>query len=223
MPTTYPKCSPSEMMGLLVLLKEYKGTEEIARLGDDLDLEIDEILPSLDYAEALGLVRVGDGRMTFTETGRLLLDASIRDRKTILRDQLRRTTLFKTLLRALEGAPEQRLSEEDVQRLLAFTTAPSDLLVQNIINWGRYAGLFRYDSDEHVLLPIRSRVSGRTPPSSPPGPSASSAFSPASGVARGTPGEDAPREQAAPLGHPPELLRPIDRRRAGGGPSAHAL
>lgn len=154
------------MQGLLVLLNEHKGTEDVARLADDLDLEIDEILPSIDYAEALGLVRVDDGRANLTDIGRRMLSASIRERKTILRDQLKKTTLFKTILRALESAPGGRLTEDDLQRLLAFTTAPGDAYVLNIINWGRYAELFRYDSDSHAL--IAARAPPRIPPGSPP-------------------------------------------------------
>ncbi len=161
------------MMGLLVLLNEHKGSEDVARLADDLDLEIDEILPSCDYADALGLVKVEEGRATLTEVGRRLLQGSIRDRKTLLREQLKKTTLFKALLRALEGSPERRLTEQEVHRLLAFTTAAIDDYIPNIINWGRYAELFRYDAEERVLLPARSRTIGRSPPSSPPsGPTA---------------------------------------------------
>jgi hypothetical protein len=168
-PTAYPKCSPSEMTGLLVLLNDHKGSEDIARLADDLDLEIDEILPSIEYAEVLQLVKVTDGRATLTDLGKSVLAGSIRDRKVTLRDQLKRTTLFKALLRALESSPEQRLTEDEVNRLIAFTTAPGDEYVQNIINWGRYTELFRYDSDQRVLLPIRPRgsraagASGRPP------------------------------------------------------------
>ena len=169
MPTAYPKCSPSELTGLLVLLNDHKGSEDVALLADDLDLEIDEILPSLEYAEVLQLVKVVDGRATLTEPGKLVLSGSIRDRKLQLRDQLKRTTLFKALLRALDSAPEHRLSEDEVNRLIAFTTAPADEYVQNIINWGRYTELFRYDSDQRVLLPIRpkaarSPTSGQRPP-----------------------------------------------------------
>ncbi len=169
MPTTYPKCSPTEMMGLLVLLNDHKGAEDVARLADDLDLEIDEILPSLDFAEALSLVKIDEGRATFTEAGRRLVQVSIRERKTILRDQLRKTTLFKTLLRALENSPERRLTEDEVHRILAFTTAPGDAFVQNIINWGRYAELFRYDSNERALFPAHPARGGKYPPSTPPG------------------------------------------------------
>lgn len=199
MPTTFPKASPPELQGLLVLLHEHKGTEDVARLADDLDLEIDEILPSLDYAEALGLVKVDDGRANLTEIGRRMISASIRERKTILREQLKKTTLFKTILRALESAPEGRLSEEDVQRLLAFTTAPGDSYVLNIINWGRYAELFRYDSDEHTLVAIKPRGSSRAPPSAPPsGPAA-----PTTGPGHGeSPAASDPSAAPRELAHP---------------------
>jgi len=157
------------LTGLLVLLNDHKGSEDVARLADDLDLEIDEILPSLEYAEVLQLVKVNDGRATLTDLGRSVLAGSIRDRKVQLREQLKRTTLFKALLRALDSSPEHRLTEDEVNRLIAFTTAPGDEYVQNIINWGRYTELFRYDSDQRVLLPIHPRAgraggtSGRPP------------------------------------------------------------
>ena len=174
-PTAYPKCSPTELSGLLVLLNDHKGDEDIARLADDLDLEIDEIFPALEYAEVLQLVRVAEGRATLTELGRQLLAGTIRERKSILREQLKRTTLYKALLRALDSSPEHQLSDEEVNRLIAFTTAPADEFVQNIINWGRYTELFRYDANQRLLLPSRVRsgrasaTSGRPPGSGPAG------------------------------------------------------
>jgi NitT/TauT family transport system ATP-binding protein len=159
------------MMGLLVLLNGHKGSEDVALLADDLDLEIDEILPSLDFAGVLGLVRVTDGRATLSDLGKKLLAGTIRDRKTILRDQLRKTTLFKALLRALESAPNRQLTEEEMVRLIAFTTAPADELVLNIVNWGRFTELFRYDPNEHILTPVRHAAPSKTappPPARPP-------------------------------------------------------
>ena len=173
MPTTFPKCNPTEMMGLLVLLNGHKGSEDVALLADDLDLEIDEIFPALEFAEVLQLVTVVAGRATFTELGKKLVSGSIRDRKAIIREQLRKTTLFRTLLRALESAPEHSLSAEDLGQIVSFTAAPADEAVQNIVNWGRYADLFRYDSDEERLVLTRRASGGKSgsgpahPPSSP--------------------------------------------------------
>ncbi len=172
MPTTFPKCNPTEMMGLLVLLNSHNGSEDVALLADDLDLEIDEIFPALEFAEVLQLVKVVDGRATFTDLGKKLMIGSIRDRKTIIRDQLRKTTLFRTLLRALESAPEHSLSDEDLGQIVSFTTAPADEAVQNIVNWGRYADLFRYDSADQRLVLTRRASGGKggSGPSHPPSP-----------------------------------------------------
>lgn len=172
MPTVYPKCSPTEMLGLLVLLDSHKGSEDLALLADDLDLEIDEIFPALEYAELLQFVKVVDGRVTFTDLGRKLVSASIRERKSVIRDQLTKTALFRTIVRALESSPEHRLSDEQLGQIVSFTTARADEAEQNIVNWGRYADLFRYDADEHVLVAFRRPSSpkggsGRSPPSPP--------------------------------------------------------
>jgi len=161
-------------MGLLVLLNSHKGSEDVALLADDLDLEIDEIFPALEFAEVLQLVKVVDGRVTFTDLGKKLVGGSIRDRKAIIREQLRKTTLFRTLLRALESAPEHSLTDEELGQIISFTTAPADEAVQNIVNWGRYADLFRYDSDEQRLILTRRSSGGKSGsgpshPSSPPG------------------------------------------------------
>lgn len=179
-PTSIPKCSPTEMLGLLVLLQQHKGAEDVARLADDLDLEIDEIFPSLEFAEILQFVKVDDGRVSFTDLGRRLMAGSIRERKTVLREQLRRTALFKTLVRALENAPEHQLSDHDLLQIVSLTTAPADEAVQNIVNWGRYAALFRYDADEHLLLAMRRppaarAPSARSPPGAPPAAGATAA------------------------------------------------
>jgi NitT/TauT family transport system ATP-binding protein len=170
--TTYPKCNPTEMLGLLVLLNDHKGAEDVARLADDLDLEIDEIFPALEYAQLLQFVKVTEGRATFTELGKKLVAASIRERKTIVREQLTKTPLFRTIVRALDASPEHRLTDEEFGHIISFTTAKSDGAEQNIVNWGRYADLFRYDSDAHVICPARRSSyhkggGGKSPPSTP--------------------------------------------------------
>jgi NitT/TauT family transport system ATP-binding protein len=171
MPTAYPKCTPTEMMGLLVLVNSHNGAEDIARLADDLDLEIDEILPAVDFAQVLQLLKVADGRASLSDLGRRLLAALIRERKAILRDQLGKTTLFRTLMRALEGSPGHQLSDEELAQILTLAQAPVDEVLQNIVNWGRYAELFRYDAEEHRLIAVRhppgKSGGGSRPPTNP--------------------------------------------------------
>jgi hypothetical protein len=67
-------------------------------------------------------------------------------------------------MRTLENAPGHRLTDPELMRLVEFTTAPSDDIVQNIVNWGRYAELFRYDADEHLVVAVRRQNPPRSPP-----------------------------------------------------------
>jgi hypothetical protein len=185
--TSYPKCSPTEMMGLLVLLNSHAGSEDVARLADDLDLEIDEILPAVDYAAVLQLVKVADGRATLTDLGKNFLASTIRDRKSILRDQLARTTLFRTLLRALDKSPNRQLTDEELGSIVSLAQAPLEDAVQNIVNWGRYAELFRYDSEEHRVTAIRhppAKAGGGARPPPPSAPSEPKGRAPAPRAAR---------------------------------------
>ncbi len=186
MATTYPKCSPTEMLGLLVLLEGHKGSEDVALLADDLDLEIDEIFPALEYAELLQFVKVTDGRATFTDLGKKLVAASIRERKTLVREQLRKTPLFRTILRALEASPEHRLNDDEFGQIISLTTARADGGEQNIVNWGRYADLFRYDADSRAILPARRATGPKGGGRSPP-PSSGLAGGPAPGRPKSAP------------------------------------
>jgi NitT/TauT family transport system ATP-binding protein len=185
-PTTYPKCSPTEMMGLLVLLNSHGAEEDIARLADDLDLEIDEILPSVDYAVALQLIKVQAGRAALTDTGKKFLAASIRDRKALVREQLKKTTLFRTLMRALDGAPGRQLTDEQLGTILSLAQGPLDEAFQNIVNWGRYAELFRYDADQHRIVATARPATKAPPAARPPPPSTPSGPSPPTTASKAT-------------------------------------
>lgn len=174
------------MLGLLVLLDGHKGSEDIARLADDLDLEIDEIFPSVEFAEILQFIQVKDGLATFTDLGRRLVGASIRERKSMIREQLKKTTLFRTLLRALEQAPDRRLSDEQLGQIVSLTSASAEEGIQNIVNWGRYADLFRYDADAHQLIAVRRSSSPRSGAGRPPPPAGPANEPPGVGPKTGT-------------------------------------
>lgn len=166
MPTLYPKCTPSEMLGFLVVLNTHGGSQEIARLAEEENLAIDKLLPAVDYAHGLGLVTVDDGRATLTDSGRMLLAADIRVRKVLLREVLKRTILFRAILRSLEQSVDSHVAEDEIAQIVAFTTAPPEA-IQDIINWGRYTELFRYDARQHTILPIGIRGGGKVPPPIP--------------------------------------------------------
>ena len=174
MQTTFPKCNPTEMMGLLVLLNSHKGSEDVALLADDLDLEIDKIFPALEFAEVLQLVKVVEGRACVhrprEEAGGRLNTGPQGDHP--------RSTSQDHAFQDPAPRPGKRSRARPLRRgpgpIVSLTTAPADEAVQNIVNWGRYADLFRYDADERRLVLTRRAPAsrpgpGRVRPPSPPG------------------------------------------------------
>jgi NitT/TauT family transport system ATP-binding protein len=139
------------MIGLLVLLKGSRGSEDLARLADDLDLEIDEILPAVEFAEALGYLTLSDGRATITDAGQKLLAGSITDRKTHLREGLKKIPVFEQIVRRLENSEDRKLMGEELGAVLFPISLSSEDVLQNVIHWGRFTELFYYDADENVL------------------------------------------------------------------------
>ena len=146
MPLRFPMSTTGEIFGLLEILNDYGGDEDIARLADDFDLELDEILPSALAAEVLGLAVIDEGGMKLTPVGRELLESGIQQRKEIFRNQLLKNETFSALLRELE-AHGGRIGKVAMLKLFAtkFKAANSREWLKVVINWGRYAELLGYD------------------------------------------------------------------------------
>lgn len=170
MPTLYPKCTPSEVLGFLMLLNNARGSQDLARISDEENLPIDKILPAVEYAQGLGLLTLEEGRASITDAGRMLLAADIRNRKVLLRELLKRTILFRAILRSLEQSVDGTVAEDEIAQIVAFTTAPPEA-IQTIINWGRYTELFRYDATRHSILPMGTKGPAKATPVIPLPPS----------------------------------------------------
>ncbi|MCX9026326.1 MAG: AAA-associated domain-containing protein [Candidatus Methanoperedens sp.] len=154
----FPKATISEIIGLLEVVNDSGGIEDAARLAADFDLELDEILPSIDGAELLGLVRVADGNVELTADAQKLLDTGIRDRKKIIRDKVADVGIIRELTSKLMESDEHKISKKETLKFLQDKIATSDIesYFRIIINWTRHAGLIGYNSDsEEICLMSR--------------------------------------------------------------------
>lgn len=152
---TFPKATISEIIGLLEAVNDAGGMEDAARLAADFDLELDEILHSIDGAELLGFAVVRDGNIKLTRDARLLLEAGIRERKKIIRDKVAGVELIKELINKLMGSEEHRMKKEEALKFIQKSISTTDIesYFRIIINWTRHAGLIGYDSDaEDICL-----------------------------------------------------------------------
>lgn len=153
----FPKATISEIIGLLEAVNDAGGIEDAARLAADFDLELDEILPSIDGAELLGFAVVADGNIELTGDAKKLIGAGIRGRKKIIRDKVAGVGIIKEITDKLNESAERRMSKKDTLKLLQkrITTIDIESYFKMIINWTRHAGLIGYnsDSEEIFLMP----------------------------------------------------------------------
>ncbi len=61
------------MIGLLEVLEDFKGRVDIAKVADDLMLELDDLLPAVDAAELLVFLKIDSGDLILIEEGKKFL------------------------------------------------------------------------------------------------------------------------------------------------------
>ena len=123
-----------------------------ARLADELGADIAVLIPILDTAELLGLVRVEKGEVYLTDFGQKFQNMT-RQKVTRLKEQLKGVEPFQT---ALDLASRKgSVSADDVAEALRDrgiewyheTELNVDLLRTILIHWAIYAGLLTYNKD----------------------------------------------------------------------------
>ena len=144
-----PHARPGGISGMLEILTDRGGHDDIYHLADDLSFEIDDVLPIVEAAQMLGLAHVYEGDVELTAAGRQYVEADIGERKELFgKAALERVTLIRQIKRALESKSNHTLPDEFFHDTLDehFSEEETVQQLQTAINWGRYAGLFDYDS-----------------------------------------------------------------------------
>ncbi len=99
-----PHARPGGVAGLLELLLDKGGRDDIYRMADDLAFEIDDLLPIVDAAQLLGFLKVEEGDASITERGAEFANSEILRQKEIFRDAtLENILLLRQIRRALEA------------------------------------------------------------------------------------------------------------------------
>jgi NitT/TauT family transport system ATP-binding protein len=138
------------VFGLLELLEDRGGREDGYKIARDLNFRFGDLLKVMKAAEILGLVSTPDGDVVLTPLGKQFLDAEINERKLIVREQLKKHSLFSYFIRLLHGQPDKSLTKDVVLEHLAMLlpTEKPERQFSAMVNWGRYAELFGYNKDE---------------------------------------------------------------------------
>ncbi len=144
-----PHARPGGIAGLLELLLDKGGRDDIYRLADDLAFEIDDLLPIVDAAQLLGFLKIEEGDAAITEPGAEYANSEILRQKELFRDAaLEHILLLRQIRRALESKSDHTVPEDFFLDMIdeQFSEEESLRQIETAINWGRYAELFDFDA-----------------------------------------------------------------------------
>jgi NitT/TauT family transport system ATP-binding protein len=144
-----PHTRPGGMAGLLEILEDHEGRADLHVLADELSLEVDALLPTVDTAALLGALKLQEGDAILTPEGKAFANADIQERKAIFRKAvLANVPLLRQMEQALKAKSNRTLPAEFFQDLLDehFSDDEARRQLETAIQWGRYAELFDYDA-----------------------------------------------------------------------------
>jgi NitT/TauT family transport system ATP-binding protein len=149
-----PHARPGGISGLVELLNDRGGEEDIYHVADDLRLEVDDLLPILEAATLLELATANEGDVRLTPAGKAFAEADITTRKTLFRDAvLEHVSLLQQIHSALHKKTDHSMPLEFFRDLLdeRFAQVEVEQQIETALGWGRYAEIFTYDPDTDTL------------------------------------------------------------------------
>lgn len=147
-----PEAELGALAGFVEKLASDGGTADIYRLGGELSLALDELLPIVEAGELLGLLRVHEGDLFLTPLGQAWADASILARRELVAGRILRQPTVRWIYETLQADAGSGVDRDQFREVLAGEIGDqAEEQLDIAINWGRYAKLFAYDDDTEEL------------------------------------------------------------------------
>jgi NitT/TauT family transport system ATP-binding protein len=143
--------------GLLEIVNERGGKEDLPKLAESLRLEVDDLLPATDALQLLGFAEVAHGDVIITEAGKEFATAGVHRSHEIFKEQLLKHVPFaSTVVEAINQSKDGQIRKEFLLDILDehFSESEAEKQFQTLVDWGRYAQLFEYDADEEKLYKV---------------------------------------------------------------------
>ncbi len=148
-----PDVEIGEIIGMLEYLKEEGGRTDIYEIADDLNLEIDDLVPIIKAAELLGFANVENGDLILTKLGEELVNGDENKRKILFKESLKKLPVFKKVLDILLSSQEHSIDKHELLSMLK-QEMPEDeanTTLRSLINFGRYAELIGYNPEDKEI------------------------------------------------------------------------
>ena len=152
--TPLPAVSPGGLGGLLEILMARGGKDGLAEIADNLSFEIDDLLPLTDAALLLQMARIDGSDIELTAEGKDFAAADILTSKQLFaRSAAAHAPLVRAVVQALAATEDHTLRAGFFLDLLrrGFSATEARSQLDTAIDWGRYAELYDFDSDDDEL------------------------------------------------------------------------
>jgi NitT/TauT family transport system ATP-binding protein len=149
-----PRARRGAIAGLLELLNDRGGKDDLYHIADELQMEVDDLLPILEAVTLLHFAKSDKGDVEITPEGKAFAEADIVTRKHLFREAaLAHVTLLQQMHKALETKSDHSMPLEFFRDLLEehFPDAEVQHQIETALNWGRYADILTYDSESDRL------------------------------------------------------------------------
>ncbi len=143
-----PHARVGGIAGLVELLRDRGGREDLFRLAEELVMDVEDLLPILEACVLLGFAWLKEGDVQITQAGIEFADADIQRRKVLFRQAaLEHVTILKQIDKVLKRKADHSIADEFFHDILDEHFAEDEVQRQfeTAMNWGRYAEIFDYD------------------------------------------------------------------------------
>jgi NitT/TauT family transport system ATP-binding protein len=140
--------------GLLELLNDRGGKDDLYRVADELQMEIDDLLPLVDAATLLQFAKSARGDVEITPAGKAFAEADIHDRSRLFREAaLANVTILQQMKNALTSKKDHTMPLEFFRDLLRehFAEEETERQIETALNWGRSGDILTFQPETDRL------------------------------------------------------------------------
>jgi len=149
-----PHARVGGIAGLLELLHDRGGREDLFRLSEELVMDVEDLLPILEACVLLGFAWLKEGDVQLSPQGAAFADADIQTRKVLFRQAaLEHVTILKQIASILRRKSDHSITDDFFHDILDehFSEEEVQRQLDTAMNWGRYAEIFDYDRESGRL------------------------------------------------------------------------
>ncbi|HEV3038394.1 MAG TPA: AAA-associated domain-containing protein [Candidatus Angelobacter sp.] len=152
-----PHTGPAGIAGLLEVLLDTGGEEDLYHLAERLLMDVEDLLPIIEGAVMLGFARLEEGDAKITPAGKAFAEADIGTRKKLFREAvLDRLLLFRQIMNILTAKSDHSIPVGLFRDILDehFPDNQVETQLATALHWGRYCEMFSYDSEQERLFAV---------------------------------------------------------------------